>query len=739
MSKYKETISQTDFSVGSPRPESAERDDTVLVTRSLKEAENTYTLTTGGLEARPGMVHVTGSSGDYGYECDLGTGRVFVIQFMSDGIEIYNSAGVSVFNPTINWAALSTVWGSPSFSDMRFWAVPDPDTSSILIGSKYTPIYAAVITNGVWSIGTLNFQQSLAGAVNQPFYPYHRGSRITPSARTGSITVTASNAFWTTAHEGMIIRYEGRQIQLDTYVSTTVMNATVIEELPPTYTITVASASGYQKGDAVEHETGSGQGYISNISGTDLTVVASSNWDGFPASDKLIGPNAKQNVSAVSAASPGASYNWDMQMLCKPYGYAGWAEKHKGRIYLCDFPLAPQSFAVSRAGFVDDFSAGENDADGFVETVGSNYGGDLRYIISSEDLLFFTTGGIYYQQTRDGSAVTPRTISPIHFSNVSCHTVPPVAIDDGCVFIDSVGKQAYATILSGDVYRSWMIRNVSEFHAHLINNPVFIGATAAGSVWPEQFVFVTNGDGTIAVCQWSKDENIFGWRKWTTTGTVKSVYQAFGEVHAIVDRDSAITSTWVGNRTEKFVLGCYLDAASGLTITGAGQTGSTGSAWVGGTTQPPTQLISATAAVYIDGWDLGDYNVALASIRPVDEDGNVLVLDYPGYATTAQIGLPFTVRITPWARRSTETTRGVRQIKRVLKVFFTVQDTLSFTYEGRTFGGYRANEDLTVPPPLRTEEVAFLSGGRGTYVDRPIVHDRPGPLRILKIKQRVTV
>ena len=139
--------------------------------------------------------------------------------------------------------------------------------------------------------------------------------------------------------------------------------------------------------------------------------------------------------------------------------------------------------------------------------------------------------------------------------------------------------------------------------------------------------------------------------------------------------------------------------------------------------------------MYLNGWDLGD-GVVVAGI-PTDGTGDTF--EFPQYNGTVQIGLPFTIRTTPWPRRSSYSQRGARDVKRLIKMFITVQDTLAFKYEGVNFGGYRAGEDFSVPPVLRTEEIGIVTGGRGPFIDRPIVVDRLGPFRLLKTRQRVSV
>jgi hypothetical protein len=735
MARSKETISQVDFSFGETRPEAVERDDLPLVAQAVKSGRNTLALTPGAIEGRPGTLHIGETAAKYGTEVDLGANRVFDVHIVEDGVVIYGEDGATVASfLSSRWDDLPGKYGADTFSQNEFWMFPDPDTSSILLGSSSYPTHALVIDPaGVWSFGLFSYEASQQGALQQPYWPYFADVSITPSAQSGAITVTVSQPIFTAAFEGIRIRYVDREIVLGTLISATEINATVSEELPPTYRFTVASGSGYQVGDAVEHETLGGQGRIVSVSGNRIDVVATVLWDGFTSSEKLVGPNASQEISAQATINPGPSFLWDMQMANPIHGYPGWGTKHQGRAYFCRYPNAPNAFAVSAAGRIDDFGAGAEDADGFVETLGADLGGNLLYMISAEDLLFFTTRGLYYQDTRAGEDVTPRTIRPNLFSRMGCSETVPVAVDDGAIFVDAAGQQIYAAVLAGDYYRSWAARHISQYHSHLLNSPRFLGATKFGSSRPEHFVYVINADGTAAVCQWDRAENKVGWRPWVTAGQFQSIYQAFGDVWAVVDRADG---SFTGRFRERFQQGVYLDCTCAVQVD-QGSVVSLGVAQhFGALTKYPVHLVGARPAMFFENWDLGDADLDAAGV-PLLSDG--LDFSFPTYDGFAQFGLPFLIEVTPWSRRSVNTQRGARDIKRVIQTFITVQDTLQFEYQDATFGGYRAGDDLSVPPSLRSEEFRVANGGRSHYQDRPITVTRPGPFRLLKLRYRVTV
>jgi hypothetical protein len=737
MAGRKETIWQNDFSLGVIRPEAEERDDIALIEKSTLEASNTITLSTGQCESRPGTAYLNDVLGTHGFEAPFSDARIYEVVINSDGLEIFIPGEAKAIGTItgVDWANMTGGYGNPNYDDIEFWLIPDPDTSSILIGSKYFPTQQLSESSGSWSLSDFPFSTTAAGAYNLPFWRHYRDVTIQPSALTGSITITASDNIWSTDHNGVMIRYGDRQILLGSRLSETVINATVIEELPPTMDLVVADASGFQVGDAVEAEASGGQGVITEISGTTITVLVTTNFTGFATSEDLVGPNAASNMTSVTAATTkAATYLWDMQMWNPIHGYPGTSARHGGRMFLGGFPELPLAFAASASQDIYDFSTGINDGDGFAEAISADAGGEIQHIISAEDLLFFTSRGLFYQLTRDGSAVTPETIRPVRFSRIGSSKIRPVAVDDGAVFVDATGNQVHAAVLSGDVYRSWRVEAISRYAPHVIGTPVYLGATSSGHERPELLVIVTMEDGTAAVAQWDRTENIISWRPWTTEGEFKAIYQASGTLRAIVDR----TINGVEYRfSERFVYGCVLDCASFAEVNEFYPSGTYGGEYLGVTTSPAFQVKGHTCQVYFEGFDVGDY-VINNNGKPEDGSGDEIL--YPsGVDGFAQIGLHFPIMIVPWSRRSVRTQRGVREIKRLIQMFVTVHSTGVFEVNGRPYGDFFASEDLTTPPPLRSTQIKMSFLGAESYERVEITRGRPGPLMLTKLGYRVVV
>lgn len=737
MARRKEMIWQNDFSLGAVRPEAEERDDTDLVTASLFEAENTISLTTGQIERRPGLLHLGTVASEYQFSISLGAGRIYQLHIVSNGFILFDQAEqVEVSNGSIDWLALCDYNAPAAWTDIEFWAVSAPDYSSILIGSKHFAMRALRRNDsGTWAFGVAGYTKGASTADLIPYYkPRGTGKMLIQPGPGGSVTIASDFDYFTPQHLGTWIRHNGIPVLITYRNSVRSVIGTPYGQISRTLVIVVADGSDFSIGDAVEHSTLGGTGLVTDVSGTSVTILSLGSYKDFPSSGELIGPNAKSAITTSSLAPAGAYVSlWDAQMFSPVYGYPGWGAIHKGRLYLCGYPSAPRAFAASQAGDLLNFQDGANDADAFVETVSGESGGDLKYMVSAEDLLFLTTRGLYYQPTRDGTAITPLTIAPVAFSPLGVTNVKPVAVEDGAIFVDVVGQQVFAAVLSGDAYRSWRTVQIAQYHSHLIKTPIRIGATVYGSQYAEQFVYVTNSDGTAAICQWDKDQNKISWRPWSTKGSFKSIFQAGKHIYAMVDRTFGGSTL---RRRERFERRLSVDGGALINVDASNPNGGTGFYDVPNAATPANHLVGQTVQVYLEGWDFTDL-VINASGQAILE-GKVLV--YPtDTARLLQLGHGFTVRCTPWSRRSISTNSGTRDVKRLIDLYVSVQSTGSFKVGTVGLGGYQGGDDLTVPPPLETRQYRLGVPGNASFERVPIVMERPGPFRLLKIGYKVSV
>lgn len=698
MARRQVIIPQNDFSFGQTRRDGHDRDDVPIVQSGLRSATNTLPTATGSLRKRPGTIDTGLTTTRAGHSVDLGGG---------DEYQVILTNGVITLRD-VDDAVVTTHSGAPWTGDEYLWVVGDPEAKAIIVGGADIQPYA--LTKGSsWAFGAFAFAPSVGSGTAQPYYNFSPGVTLSPSGYTGSITVTASSAVFDASHVGEIIRYVDREISITGFTSSTVVTGTVLQELPPTKTITVTDGSGFLVGQAVEEAVKGGQGIITAISTNVLTVVVTKNWDGFAGSNDLIAEDTESAIVSVSvAASPAAIALWDEPMMSSYRGYPGSAVKHAGRLVFGQFSSSPDAVAISSAGLINDFELGANDGDAIIERIGSD-GGDVLHVVSAEDLIILTSKGCYYVETRDGSAITPTSFAPSRFNRAGCNSVPPAAVDDGLIFVARNGTNVMAAYLAGDQYRAWTADQVSQYQEGVVSSPVWLSAPSDDSERPERYIYIVNADGTAGIMRWERSrQQVIGWFPWTTDGLFKSIFHAFGAMYCVVDR----TVSW---RIEKFNADTYVDSDAG-SLTGH-------------------HLTSQSVVVWHEGWDYGDFTVD-GSGNVEDNDGVVPTLHVAG---TPQAGLPFTAEIEPWPRRSTEFYGASRAVKRLVLMVVSFIDTVEAKFNGAIWGGYVSGDDLTSPPSPQTIDVKFGASGRESYERNVITHDRPGTFGVTMIKQKVTL
>ena len=351
---------------------------------------------------------------------------------------------------------------------------------------------------------------------------YRNDVTIRPAV-TGNITVTASGPVWTPAYVGQRIRYGNREILITGYTSTTVLSGTVISKLPPSFDITVASVSSFLVGQPVIGADTNYQGIITAIVGSVLSVATTEFYDGPDVNEMLNGPNGGSKVSAKSVISPVTSPIWDEPLMSPLRGYPRAGDSANGRLALVDFPLVPDLVALSSARCITDWSVGARDDDAITRQVGE-ISPRFLHIINAGDLLLFSDRGLYYVPLRDKGILTPSTFAAVAFDNRAANSVRPVRVDDGVVFVEGSGETVSAALLDGNIYLKWSVRPISNFHSNLVKTPKKLCGPPIYSNSPDKYLFVVNGDGTIAVVSLQEfGQETVGFVPWETNGAFVNV------------------------------------------------------------------------------------------------------------------------------------------------------------------------------------------------------------------------
>jgi hypothetical protein len=657
-----------------------------------------------------------GTAGDL-VELRPASGEVFGLIVNDTSLQIIdNAANLIQTISGVAWSDASTVWVEP-FREQTVIGCPE---------GLFVLAY-----DGTWTLAAFVFAEAAGTEVAQPYWSFRGDTQIRPSGLTGSVTVTATQPVFSAGYVGLRVRYNFREILITGYTSPTLVTGTVISSLPPSFNLVVQSGSSFRVGDAIIGADTDYQGVVVGITGNTITVTTTSFFDGPDVDEIVTGPSGGSKVVSKVQLSPEPSPIWDEPLFSPVRGYPRAGASAAGRLWLIDHPFIPDLVCASSVRGITDFEAGAEDDDAIVRQIGDN-APRLLHIVNAGDLLLFSDRGCYFVTIRDGSLITPTTFNAIRFDDRSANAVRPVRVQDAVVFIQSSGEEVAAASLSGDFYSKWGVRTISTYHAHLVKSPVKLCGPSLFSPEPEKYMFVINGDGTVAAMSWFADfdaENV-GFLPWETAGDYVSFSPCFGGYWAIVDRDiDGTTSRFLEKMDQTALVDCAtaITQSAVLTVNGADLDVNGGTLTV--TALAALPFAGATVRCYSGGWDLGDHEVA----------GDGTIAGSEDFPDDAFAGFNFETRVLMWPQEWIESERAGLLKARVVQGSVSVQSTGLFQIRAnkntRTRGGYAFGDDLSEAPPLRTEVVRFPVTGVRDHPEIEVIKPGPTQFSVLAITQ----
>lgn len=725
MARQKQTVMQRAFTFMELREDFLERDDVDIRAQSLKGALNMKVLQTGAAEARPGTHFVRRlADADDIIEIRPGTGLKFGMLIDDNSLQIVDENADIIFElNTVPWQNADEVWYN------RF-------RKKTVLGSGTGGMHVLSYSEGTWTFEPFAFTDAAGGELAQPYWAFEDSITLKPSALNGEITIEASEPLWTEDYVGLRVRYNAREIEITERITSQLARGKVINELSPSYRITVEDSTEYRVGEAVVAADTNFQGLIIAIDGLALDVVTQVFFEGPDTDEELSSPGGSSKVTGKTKIDPLASPVWDEPLMSNARGWPRASGSAAGRMILLDFEAVPDLIAISSSRSIEDYKVGPEDDDAIVRQVGDNAPRWL-HAESVGDLILFSDSGIYNVPTRENGIISPSTFNPVFIDDSSCSEIKPVKVEDGIIFVDSSNENVKIVMLDGNIYLKWSVKSLTSLHKHLIKAPRALCGPSLGSSAAEKYVFVINGDGTIAAVSWQeslRDENV-GFAPWQTNGKFVKVSPIFSGYWAIVDRVvDGETNRFLERFDDNMTVDCGVESTSrsvaeSLTVNGELLT-------VNGeelTVYRPfmDHLPGETVAYYIEGWDAGDF--------VVQADGTVE--GEPDYDGVRQVGLNFVASAEPWPVEIIESPRIGEVTVRVMSVIVSVQNTLG--YEVMCNGvrnrvnAYDFGDDLSRPPIPKTNVRRFTIYGNRDHPEIIVSKTRPGPFRILAIGQKV--
>lgn len=419
---------------------------------------------------------------------------------------------------------------------------------------------------------------------------------------------------------------------------------------------------------------------------------------------------------------------WAEGAFSETSGYPRTCAFFENRLWFAGTNREPQKLWASEVGVFDRFRVGADDTDALNIELSSQERNEIIWLADQEKMLIGTSGGEWtLSGTELNSIIGPSNLVARRQETRGSKLVRPIMVDEVVVYVQRLGRKIreFAYDINRDRLHG---KDLFLFSEHLsrggINKITF-------SSDPYPTLWAVNGNGELLAMTYEKDQNVFGWSRMETEGTVTSCESIYGfgadivfagvtrtingKTRMMIEKISKYFDTNnYSTQSEQDLDTVFLDSA--ITVNNGG-TPST-------TVQGLWHLEGESVDVWADGYVIKGKTVSNGSIT-LDNAADIV-----------HAGLGYEARYQPMQLRSDLNMGAVDSYTMVnSRVYASVIDTNSLSYNDGNSDyevSFRfANVDIDDPVPVYSGEVEMTLGG-GHSRDPQIIlfSDDPLPLTL---------
>ena len=217
-------------------------------------------------------------------------------------------------------------------------------------------------------------------------------------------------------------------------------------------------------------------------------------------------------------------------------GWVRTATFHQGRLWFGGSKSKPTSVWASKVNDFfnfDDGGANVKDNDGIFDVLDTDQYNAINNIVSGTKLQILTAGGEF---VNNADIITPKSSAWTRYTGYGAKRLKPVNLDGSTFFMDKFGKTV-RTLIYDFEEGGYTTPPISILAEHIINEVQDLDMVRGSSISVSNLLYLVNLDGTVAVFNTMRKENIAGWTRWTTQGKFKRVTVTNSVVSFIVERD----------------------------------------------------------------------------------------------------------------------------------------------------------------------------------------------------------
>ena len=227
-------------------------------------------------------------------------------------------------------------------------------------------------------------------------------------------------------------------------------------------------------------------------------------------------------------------------------GYPKYCTFYQNRLFFAGTPSKPLSVWGSVLNDYFNFDISESDADyAIADTINSNTLNHITGIYPSNVLQIYTSGSEYTNST---VPITPTTSAWTFQTGMGSHdNVSKDSLDGSTIFIDRSG--AIRNFIYNYDSNSYLSKDLGLLAKQIIDDPQELVIIRSSQIDLSKLVYFRNKNGTLAVLNIDRNEQILSWTNWETNGEIVSIVGVDQSLFALVKKNG-LYSFEVLNRRE---------------------------------------------------------------------------------------------------------------------------------------------------------------------------------------------
>ena len=496
----------------------------------------------GGAARRPGSIFVTEVKSSAAavrlISFEFNVEQTYVLEFGNNYFRIMRDGGVvsSGGSPV----EVTTTYTTAQLGGLKFAQSADV---MYVVHPDHPPRKITRTSHTAWTLTDVVFTR---GPMQDPNLT---ATTLVSSARSGSVTVTASADLFASTDVGRLIKFHEGYAKITAYTNATTVTALTQEredglsELLPTYASnTISFHEGDPDATGLEHNdrlvdsakafktqgfsnnmtiTASGAGTSGNnkdylvVSVTDDTMLLSP-------SDDVAAESASNTITLVGKLV--ANTDWSLGAFSPTTGYPSTVSFYEERLVYAATATQPQTLFFSQSGDFDNFQDGVNDAEAMIYTIGSNQVNIIRYLASSRSLVVGTSGGEFAVRAgASDQALTPTNIQIKRQASYGSADIQPIQSGNATLFVQRAKRKLRELTYNFDS-DSYQAPDLTILAEHITETGI---NEIASMQEPDNIIWAVLDDGTFCGMTYRREEEVIAWHRHKLGGTFTGVHSSF--------------------------------------------------------------------------------------------------------------------------------------------------------------------------------------------------------------------